>query len=93
VFVGVVGDQVALGEEAGRARDFAAEDAAPVPGARGSLAIFADGESVANAIIEREAGGALALLGQLATEPLGDLRGWVETKPTGMTGHAELKIE
>jgi hypothetical protein len=93
VFVGVVGDQVALGEEAGRARDFAAEDAAPVPGARGSLAIFADGESVANAIIEREAGGALALIGQLATEPLGDLRGWVETKPTGMTGHAELKIE
>ena len=93
LFVGVVGDQVALGEEAGRARDFADEDAAPVPGARGSLAFAADAQSVANAIIERQASGTLALLGQLATEPLGDLRGWAETTPTGMSGHAELKIE
>lgn len=93
LFVGVVGDHVALGDEPGRARDFAAEQSSPVPGARGSLAFFADGESVANAIIEREASGALALFGQLATEPLGDLRGWVETTPTGMTGHADLKIE
>ena len=91
--MGVVGDQVALAEEAGRARDFAEEESAPVPGARGSLAFAADGQSVANAIIERRASGPLALLGQLATEPLGDLRGWVETTPTGMAGHADLKIE
>jgi hypothetical protein len=93
LFVGVVGDQVALGDEAGRARDFAEEEAAPVPGARGSLAFAADAQSVANAIIERRASGALALLGQLATEPLGDLRGWAETTPTGMSGRAELDIE
>jgi hypothetical protein len=93
LFVGVVGDKVALGEEAGRARDFADEEATPVSGARGSVAFAADAQSVANAIIEREASGALALLGQLATEPLGDLRGWAETTATGMSGHAELKIE
>ncbi|HEX8745197.1 MAG TPA: DUF3352 domain-containing protein [Thermoleophilaceae bacterium] len=93
LFVGVVGDQVALGEEAGRARDFAQEQAAPVPGAHGSLAFSADAQSVANAIIERRASGALALLGQLATDPLGELRGWAETTPTGIAGHAELKIE
>lgn len=93
LFLGVTGDQVALGEEAGRARDFAEEEAVPVPGARGSLAFAADMQSVANAIIEREASGTVALFGQLATEPLGDLRGWAETTPTGMSGHAELKIE
>lgn len=93
LFVGVVGDQVAVGEEAGRARDFAAEPSQPVPGARGSLAFAADAETLANAIIEREAGGALGLLGQLATEPLGPLRGWAETTPTGISGHAELTIE
>jgi hypothetical protein len=93
LFVGVVDDQVALGEEAGRARDFAAEASTPVPGARGSLAFFADSESVANAIIERRTSGPLVLLGQLATVPLGDLRGWAETTPTGISGHAELKIE
>jgi hypothetical protein len=93
LFVGVVGNQVALGEEAGRARDFATEKSAPVPGARGSLAFAADAESVANAEIERRAGGPAALLGQLATEPLGPLRGWAETTPTGISGHAELTIE
>ena len=93
LFVGVVGDQVALGEEAGRARDFAEERAEPVPGARGSLAFAADAESLANEYIERRAGGAAALFGQLATQPLGPLRGWAETTPTGIRGHAELKIE
>jgi hypothetical protein len=93
LFVGVVGDQVALGEEAGRARDFAAEKSAPVQGARGSVAFAADGESVANALIERRASGPLALLGQVLTEPIGDLRGWMETTPTGISGHAELAIE
>lgn len=93
LFVGVVDDQVAIGEEAGRARDFAGEEASPVPGARGSLAFIADSESVANAIIERRVGGPAAIFAQLATEPLGELRGWVETTPTGMTGHAELTIE
>ena len=93
LFVGVVGDQVALGEEAGRARDFAEERSAPVPGARGSLAFAADAESLANEFIERRAGGPAALLGQLATQPLGPLRGWAETTPTGISGHAELKIE
>lgn len=93
LFVGVVDNQVAIGEEAGRARDFAAEQSAPVPGARGSLAFAADAESVANALIEQRAGGPAALLGQLATEPLGPLRGWAETTPTGISGHAELTIE
>ena len=93
LFVGVVDDQVAIGEEAGRARDFAGEKSVPVPGARGSLAFAADSETLANAVIEREASGALALLGQLATEPLGPLRGWAETKRNGIAGHAELKIE
>jgi hypothetical protein len=93
LFVGVTGDQVAIGEEAGRARDFAKEKSAPVPGARGSVAFAADAQSVANAIIERRATGAFALLGQLVTQPLGDLRGWAETTRTGITGHAELKIE
>jgi hypothetical protein len=93
LFVGVVGNQVALGEEAGRARDFAEERSQPVPGARGSLAFSADAESLANEYIERRAGGPAALLGQLATQPLGPLRGWAETTPTGIAGHAELKIE
>jgi hypothetical protein len=93
LFVGVAGNQIALGEEAGRARDFASERSAPVPGARGSVAIAADGRSVANALIQQRASGAFALLGQVLTEPIGDLRGWMETTPTGMTGHAELGIE
>jgi hypothetical protein len=93
LFVGVVGNQVALGEEAGRARDFAAEPSSPVQGARGSVAFAADGQSVANALIERRASGPLALLGQVLTEPIGDLRGWMETTPTGISGHAELEIE
>nr|MDQ3936690.1 DUF3352 domain-containing protein [Actinomycetota bacterium] len=91
LFVGVVDDQVALGEEAGRARDFAAERSAPVPGARGSVALSADAESVAAELIERRASGPLALLGQVLTDPLGDLRGWMEARPTGLTGHAELE--
>jgi hypothetical protein len=93
LFVGVVGNQVALGEEAGRARDFAAEKSSPVQGARGSVAFAADGQSVANALIERRASGPLALLGQVLTEPIGDLRGWMETTPTGISGHAELDVE
>jgi hypothetical protein len=93
LFVGVVGNQVAIGEEAGRARDFAAEQSAPVQGARGSVAFAADGQSVANALIERRASGPLALLGQGLTEPIGDLRGWMETTPTGISGHADLDIE
>ena len=93
LFVGVAGDQVALGHEAGRARDFAEERSAPVPGARGSVALFADAQSVANELIGDRAEGPLALLGQVLTEPLGDLRGWMETTPTGLTGHAELAIE
>ena len=93
VFVGVVGDQVVLGREAGRARDFADDPAQPVPGARGSVALFADTQSVANALIDQQASGPEALFGQAFTDPLGDLRGWIETKPTGTTGHAELEIE
>ena len=93
LFVGVVDNQVALGAEAGRARDFAAEESSPVQGARGSVAFAADGQSVANALIERRASGPLALLGQVLTEPIGDLRGWMETTPTGISGHAELEIE
>jgi hypothetical protein len=93
LFVGVVGNQIAIGEEAGRARDFAAEKTAPVRGARGSVTIAADGRSVANALIERRASGPFALLGQVLTEPIGDLRGWMETTPTGMTGHAELDVK
>jgi hypothetical protein len=93
LFIGVEGNQVVLGEEAGRARDFAGEKSSSVQGARGSVAFAADGQSVANALIERRASGPLALLGQVLTEPIGDLRGWMETTPTGITGHAELGIE
>ena len=93
LFVGVVGNQITLGEEAGRARDFAAERATPVPGARGSVALHADGQSVASALIAERASGPLGLLGGILAEPIGDLRGWMETTPTGMTGHAELEIE
>ena len=93
LFIGVTGDQVAMGDESGRARDFAEERSAPVPGARGSVVMAADGQSVAAALIEERVGGPLALLGGIVTEPLGDARGWLETTPTGMTGHADLEIE
>lgn len=93
VFVGVVGDQVVLGREAGSARDFADDPARPVPGARGSVVVFADTQSVANAVIQERATGPEAFFGQAFTDPLGDMRGWVETRPTGMSGHLELEIE
>jgi hypothetical protein len=93
LFVGVTGNRVALGDEAGRARDFATAKASPVPGARGSVALAADGRSVANKIIERRFSGALGLFGQLVTQPIGDLTGWAETTPTGIAGHADLKIK
>jgi hypothetical protein len=56
-------------------------------------ATFEPWPRTARPVIERRASGPLALLGQVLTEPIGDLRGWMETTPTGLTGHAELEIE
>lgn len=93
LFAGVVDDRLALGSDAARARDFADDPARPVPGARGSVAIHANAEDVADAIIAERAGGLGAFFGQALTAPLGDLTGWVETTPAGLTGHLDLAIE
>lgn len=93
VFVGVVGDRLALGSEAGRARDFAEADAEPVPGARGSVAVYANAEEVADKVISSSSNPFAALFGQALTRPLGDLTGWIEAQPEGLTGHLDLKIE
>jgi hypothetical protein len=92
-FVGVVGDRLALGSEAGRARDFADDESEPVPGARGSVAIYGNAEEVANKLIAGSDNPFAALFGQALTEPLGDLTGSIEAKPEGITGHLDLKIE
>jgi hypothetical protein len=92
-FVGVVGDRIALGSEAGRAREFANADAEPVPGAHGGLAVYANAEEVADEIIGDRAGGLAGLFGQALTRPLGELTGWAEAKPSGITGHLQLEID
>jgi hypothetical protein len=94
LFVGVVGDRAALGTDAARARAFAeAGETARVPGARGSVAFFADGEDVAREAIAANLSGTQAILAEAFVDPLGDLRGWIETRRDGMTGHLELGVE
>jgi hypothetical protein len=92
-FVGVVGDRVVLGSDADRARDFAGEDAEPVPGARGAIAVHANVEDVVNTVVSKRAGGLGALFGRAFTEPLGDFTGWTQAEPDGITSHLELKIQ
>ena len=89
-YLGMIGDVFVAGPDPGVARQLASVDPAPVDGARGSIVFVTDGEKIANTIIKRSGrNGSAALF----TGPIGDLTAWVTASPTGLLGHAKLKVE
>lgn len=92
LYFGMVGDVFVAAEDPADAKRMADVEPAPIEGAKGSLVGFADGEAIVKEILRRQ-GGAGALGGQFFTGAVGDVSGWVTTKPDGVTAHLKLKIE
>ena len=91
-YAGVVGDKFVLASDPVRAKEFAAQQASPVSGAHGAFVISADPRSIADAIIQKRATGAAALLGTAITGPLKDFSGWADSETGALTGHLKLTI-
>jgi hypothetical protein len=86
----VIGDKFVLATDAARAGQFAAQSAAPVPGAKGSLVMAMDTRSIANQIAQKQGQSAAA---GLLTAALGDFIGSVESEASGLTGSFKLNIK
>lgn len=96
VVFGVSRDVLVVARDAASARRLAAETPTAVSAANGSLALNADAEKLANAILKQlsqQLGPLFSLGGRLSTGPLGDLTGGMKTSTSGMRGKLELKFE
>ena len=96
VVFGVVDDVFAAGTDARRVRRVAAASPRTVPGSEGSVALAADAERLADAVLPRvgdRIGPGAALFGPLFTAPLGDLSGSIRTDKGGMRGRFRLTVD
>jgi hypothetical protein len=87
IVYGIRDDRFVISNDAARLRDDLAPDA--VAGAKGSVAISADAQQVANAVLD----GLGINLGRLVTGALGDLTGSVETTTDQMRGRLTLSFD
>jgi hypothetical protein len=85
----VIGGKFVLATDAARAGQFAAQSAAPVSGAKGSLVMAMDTRSIANQVAAKQGQSGAALI----TGSLGDFVGWVQTETSGMSGRFKLTIK
>lgn len=95
IVFGVVGDVFVLANDPARAGRLATAKPTAVPGAKGSVAIKADGRELANQILGQlgDRLGAGAIGGRLLTGPLGDLTGSLETSTSGVRGSFQLAVK
>jgi hypothetical protein len=84
--MGMIGRSFVLARDPAAAGELAAAKPAPVPGAKGALALSADGEAIAGQLLQRFA--AVGGMASYLTAPIGDLRGW----SSATRSHVELKI-
>jgi hypothetical protein len=98
VFFGVVDDVLVVASDSERAEELGSEQPSPVRGARGSAALGADAEQLANALIE-ELGSELGIpdLGALGvgliTGPLGELNGYASASTDELRGRLTLSVD
>lgn len=91
---GVVDGALVASDEPRLAAQVAAGRPRPVPGAQGSLAIRANAEAIASALVRGAAKDGLGALGAgLLTAPLGQLTGWAETSTSGIRGTLRLGFD
>ena len=96
IVFGVVDEVFVLANDAERAGRLASEQPSEVPNAKGSVAMGADAEQVARAVIG-QLGGQSGLGGALGaglfTAPLKDLSGSMSASPEGLSGNFELSLD
>lgn len=96
IVFGVVDDVFVLANDPKRAGRLASEQPTDVPNAKGSVAMGADAEQVARAVIG-QVGGQSGLGGALGaglfTAPLKDLSGSMSASPEGLRGNFELSLD
>jgi hypothetical protein len=85
----VIDGKFVLATDAGRASQFAGQSAAPVPGAKGSLAMAMDTRAIANQVAAKQGQSGASLI----TGSLGDFVGWVQTETSGMSGRFKLTVK
>jgi hypothetical protein len=92
---GVVNGVFVLAGDPAHARELAGASPAAVPGAKGAVVLSADGEQLANDILDKI--GPLELPGninpKIFTPPLGDLTGSLLADTDGLRGKITLEIE
>jgi hypothetical protein len=95
IYYGMVGKLFVASNNLSSLAQAASDTPQPVQGAKGAVAINADVGKLASELIARAAGGGLggAFGGSLATAPLGNLTGWVNSNTSGLTGHLHLAIK
>lgn len=95
VWFGVVEDVLVVANEEAQARELASAQPGAVDGAEGALAMAADGQQLANAILAGLQGldGIEAFGAQLVTAPLEQLRGSAVVDTDGLRGRVKLDID
>jgi hypothetical protein len=97
IVFGVVDDVFVLANQPERAGRLSSEQPSDVAGAKGSVALGADAEQVARAVISQVGGDQGGLGGALGaglfTRPLKDLSGSVSATPDGLRGNFELSLD
>jgi hypothetical protein len=95
VYYGMVGTVFAAANNLQSLAQIASSRPHTVPGAKGAVALQADIGKIASELISKAAGGGFggAFGGSLATAPLGDLTGWVNSSTSGLSGHLQLQIK
>jgi uncharacterized protein DUF3352 len=87
---GIIGRSFVFATDPARAAQIAGQSPTNVPGAKGALVVASDARSLANAIAKKQGAGTAA---QIVTSALGDLIGYVESEPSGLTGSFKLHIK
>ncbi len=95
VWFGVVNDVLVVANEEASARELASAEPQAVEGAEGALAMSADGQELANAVLGGLEGldGLEAFGAQLVTAPLEQLRGSAVIDTDGLRGRVTLAID
>jgi hypothetical protein len=92
--IGVVGDVLAVADDAERAQEIAGQSASPVPGAKGALVVTADPKSLVSEILKKQGNsGAALIIGPALSAHLESLNGSVESEADGLRGAFKLTIK
>jgi hypothetical protein len=94
IYYGMVGNSFVVSNDAARLATIAGGSPAPVPGAKGAIALNTDAGKLVAQIVQQATGGGLggAFSGSVISGPIGSLTGWVNSSTSGLTGHFKLEI-